>query len=61
MLQGWALAEQGQGEEGITQMRQGLAGYRATGAELATTVLSGFTGRDVWERRTGRRGASGSG
>ncbi len=34
ILQGWALAEQGQGEEGIAQMRQGLAAYRATGAEL---------------------------
>ena len=35
ILRGWALAEQGQGEEGIAQMRQGLAAYRATGAELA--------------------------
>ena len=33
ILQGWALAEQGQGEEGIAQMRQGLAAFRATGAE----------------------------
>ena len=33
ILQGWALAEQGQGEEGIAQIRQGLAAYRATGAE----------------------------
>ena len=33
ILRGWALAEQGQGEEGITQIRQGLAAYRATGAE----------------------------
>jgi predicted ATPase len=33
MLRGWALAEQGQGEEGIAQLRQGLAAYRATGAE----------------------------
>ncbi len=30
---GWALTEQGQVEEGITQMRQGLAAHRATGAE----------------------------
>ncbi len=30
---GWALAVQGQGEEGIVQMRQGLAASRATGAE----------------------------
>jgi predicted ATPase len=33
-LRGWAIAEQGQGEEGIVQMRQGLAAYRATGAEI---------------------------
>jgi len=36
MLRGWALAEQGQEEEGITQLRQGLAGLRATGAEAIT-------------------------
>ncbi len=34
ILRGWALAEQGQGEEGIAQMHQGLAAYRATGAEV---------------------------
>ena len=34
LLRGWALAEQGQGEEGIAQIRQGLAAYRATGAEI---------------------------
>ena len=34
MVQGWALAEQGQGEEGLTQMHRGLTDYRATGAEL---------------------------
>jgi predicted ATPase len=34
MLRGWALVEQGQGEEGIAKIRQGLAAYRATGAEL---------------------------
>ncbi len=35
VLWGWALAEQGQVEEGIDQMRQGLSAYRATGAEWA--------------------------
>lgn len=35
MLRGWALAEQGQEEEGIAQMRQGLTASRATGAEFA--------------------------
>ncbi len=34
IVQGWALAEQGQAEEGIAQMQQGLAAWRATGAEL---------------------------
>jgi predicted ATPase len=34
ILRGWALTEQGQEEEGIAQMRRGLAAYRATGAEL---------------------------
>jgi class 3 adenylate cyclase/predicted ATPase len=33
MLRGWALAEQGESEEGISQMLQGLDAYRATGAE----------------------------
>jgi predicted ATPase len=31
---GWVLAEQGQGEEGIAQIREGLAAYRAMGAEV---------------------------
>ena len=33
---GWALAEQGQAEEGVAQIRQGIAGLRATGTELLT-------------------------
>jgi predicted ATPase len=31
---GWALAAQGQGAEGVKQIRQGLAVWRATGADL---------------------------
>jgi predicted ATPase len=34
VLQGWARAEQGQSEEGITQIRQGLATDQAIGAGL---------------------------
>lgn len=34
ILRGWALAQQGQGEREIAPMRQGLAAYLATGAEL---------------------------
>jgi predicted ATPase len=33
-LRGWAMAEQGHNEEGIAQVQEGLAAYRATGAEL---------------------------
>src|SRR5262249_59135767 len=33
-LHGWALAMQGQGEEGMAQVRQGITSYRATGAAL---------------------------
>ncbi len=38
-LRGWALAEQGQGEEGIVQIRQGLSAWQATGAELARPYI----------------------
>ena len=33
-LRGWALAMQGQGEEGMAQVRQGIATWQATGAAL---------------------------
>src|SRR5262245_48857467 len=32
IMRGWALSMQGQGTEGLTQLRQGLDAYRATGA-----------------------------
>jgi predicted ATPase len=31
---GWALAEQGQSDAGVIQIREGMAAYRATGAEV---------------------------
>jgi class 3 adenylate cyclase/predicted ATPase len=34
ILHGWALAHQGQAQEGIEQINQGLIAYRATGAEI---------------------------
>jgi predicted ATPase len=34
ILDGWALAELDPGSEGIAQIRRGLAGYQATGAEM---------------------------
>ena len=38
-LHAWALAMQGQDEEGMAQLRQGLAAYRATGAGLWVPYL----------------------
>ena len=38
-LRGWALAMQGQGEEGMAQVRQGIAAWRATGAALHVPYL----------------------
>ena len=36
-LWGWALSAQGQSSEGIVQLQQGLAAYRATGAAVLQT------------------------
>ena len=38
-LRGWALAMQGQGEAGMAQVRQGIAAWRATGAEYVRPIL----------------------
>jgi predicted ATPase len=40
-LQGWALAERGQAEKGIAQIRQGLAAWQATGAEMYVPLFLG--------------------
>ena len=39
MWRGWALAEQGQGEEGIKQLHQALNAWRATGTETARPLF----------------------
>jgi predicted ATPase len=38
MLRGWAQAEQGQGADGLAQIRQGLAMWQATGQKLGETL-----------------------
>jgi len=50
-LRGWAIAMQGQGEAGMAQMHQGLAGILATGQALAQSFClalmaeaAGYTG-----------------
>jgi DNA-binding winged helix-turn-helix (wHTH) protein/predicted ATPase len=37
VLRGWAMAQQGQTEGGIAQIRQGIGDHRASGAELGRT------------------------
>jgi predicted ATPase len=44
ILRGWALAAQGRAEEGIGQIRQGLAAYRATGARMGRSYLLALLG-----------------
>lgn len=39
VFHGWAMSEQGQIEEGIAQLQQGLAAWRATGTELGLPML----------------------
>ena len=34
ILQGWALANQGEGQEGVAQLQHGLAAFQATGANM---------------------------
>ena len=38
-LRGWAMSEQGRNEEGIAQIREGLAALRATGTEMFRPYL----------------------
>ena len=49
MHRGWALAEQGQSIEGMVQIREGLAAYRATGAEVDRRIFW-----PCWPRRMGK-------
>src|SRR5262249_58787222 len=36
-LRGWALAQQGRWSEGVAQVREGIAGHRASGIEMRQT------------------------
>jgi predicted ATPase len=56
ILRGWALVEQGQGEGGIAQIRQGLAAYRATGVATAGFLaVLGEASRKVGQIEAGLR------
>ena len=51
ILRGSALAEQGQRAAAIAQMRQGIAAWRATGADCDTPIIWPY-----WRRRMGQPG-----
>ena len=58
VFRGWALVQQGQGEEGIAQLREGLVAYRATGAELESSHWLGLLAeacRDTGQTEEGLR------
>jgi predicted ATPase len=46
---GWALAMQGQDREGLAQLRDGMARYRAIGSELARTSYLALLGEALGE------------
>jgi tetratricopeptide (TPR) repeat protein len=49
-LQGWVLAEQGQGEASIIRIRQGVAALRAKGAENALVLILAVLA-EIYEKR----------
>ena len=55
ILRGWALVGQGQGEEGIAQLRDGLVAYRATGADLEGSHCSRFWQRPIAKTASQRK------
>jgi class 3 adenylate cyclase/predicted ATPase len=56
ILHGWALAAQGQGEEGLAQIRQGLAIHQTIGSAIAHTCWLGLLADGC---RTGGQPAAG--
>jgi class 3 adenylate cyclase/predicted ATPase/DNA polymerase III delta prime subunit len=58
VFRGWTLVKQGQSENGIAQLREGLVAYRATGAELESSHWLGLLAeacRDTGQTEEGLR------
>jgi predicted ATPase len=56
ILQGWVLVEQGQSEEGIAQIRQGLVDLRATGTEVVWPYFLGLLAQAYGKAGQAREG-----
>ena len=57
IFRGWALAEQGQEEEGIAQIRQGMITWRATGADRFRLYFLALLAEVYGKTGKSRRGA----
>ena len=58
VLGGWALADEGQAEEGLARIRQGIAAYRATGAEIELSHWLGLLAEACGKSGQTRQGLS---
>jgi len=56
VTRGWALIEQGQAEEAIEQIRQGLDGHQATGTELLRAHFLGLLAEALRKARRAEEG-----
>jgi len=56
ILQGWAVDEPGAGDEGITQISQGLAALHTTGAELVRPYILALLAEAQGNRGQGEQG-----
>jgi len=48
ILHGWSLAAGGQMDDGIAEIRQGLTGFRATGAQIMLPYYMGILAQEVY-------------
>ena len=58
IMRGWALAEQGQAEEGMAQIGQGMAAKRATGSRLAWPYWLALLAEACWRAGKADEGLS---
>ncbi len=49
LLKGWALVELGQGEAGVTQLRQGLEAHRSAGTEVLRSAFLSWLAGAYWK------------
>ena len=56
VTRGWALIDQGQAEEAIEQIRQGLDGHQATGTELLRAHFLGLLAEALGKARRAEEG-----